>query len=151
MESGWSADFSFAYFKGVIGAIQTNFECRLLSQAPKALQQPPPKPVLFLRHDLCLDPTGALTMAQMEHEFEIQATYQATYMVMTNSRLYKVEDDSTVFTLRQMIGIGHEIGLHFDFDSEEERQENPDLGSQVVPKVRSACELLESIIEHRVP
>ena len=62
MESGWSTDFSFAYFRGVIGAIQTNFECRLLSQAPKALQQPPPKPVLFLRHDLCLDPTGALTM-----------------------------------------------------------------------------------------
>ena len=147
MESGWSTDFSFAYFRGVIGAIQTNFECRLLSQAPKALQQPPPKPVLFLRHDLCLDPTGALTMAQMEHEFGIQATY----MVMTNSPLYEFEDDSAIFTLRQMIGMGHEIGLHFDFDSEEEREENPEMGFQVVSKVRSACELLETLIEQRVP
>ena len=53
-------------------------------------------------------------------------------MVMTNSPLYEFEDDSAIFTLRQMIGMGHEIGLHFDFDSEEEREENPEMGSQVV-------------------
>jgi hypothetical protein len=64
-------------------------------------------------------------------------------MVMINSPLYFIKDKTSRDILRQLIDLGHEVGLHFNLDEEELRKNNT--VSFVEPKIRSASETLENI------
>ncbi len=136
------SDFSFGYFRRMLEAINCNFEPYVISEAPQALGHNGEKPRLLLRHDIDVDLNKALQMARIENEFGVRATY----MVMLNSPFYHVEDPPSRSILRRLISMGHEVALPLDFDNAEERINSPEPGS-LEPKVRSACQRLEAVID----
>jgi GNAT superfamily N-acetyltransferase len=68
----------------------------------------PPR-VLYLRHDLDLLVTSALPMAVAEAERGLHATY---YVLLTGP--YNAFAPEHRRTLRELVDLGHEIGLHYD-------------------------------------
>jgi len=63
---------------------------------------------LFLRHDIDLSLEAALTMAEVEADLEVQATY----LLMTESVFYNLASAEGVSALARLRELGHAIGLH---------------------------------------
>ncbi len=137
----WSSDFSYEYFKSILLAARSNFEMYLFSQVPDMSHSKEKKQKMLLRHDIDVDPGIAVKMAEIENKLGIKTTYFA----MTNSQLYSIDDELSKIALRRISNLGHEIGLHFYFDSEEERKIEPEL-REIEPKIATACKKLEKII-----
>lgn len=66
--------------------------------------------IILLRHDIDADPTAALMMAELEYSCSIKSTY----FFMVRSPLYNLFSRSCDKIIRDIIGMGHHIGLHFD-------------------------------------
>lgn len=64
----------------------------------------------LLRHDVDVSMDFALDMAQMEHERGVRSTY----FVMLRAPVYNLMSRHASGVLRQLVSLGHEIGLHFD-------------------------------------
>ncbi|HZU07808.1 MAG TPA: hypothetical protein VFB73_17730 [Chloroflexota bacterium] len=138
MSASSPMNFTYAYYRQMLAAMKANFHCHRLVDAERVLQAPRARPVLFLRHDIDIDPFRALPMA----ELEAAAGIQATYMVMTNTPLYRVDDPSCRAALLTLAAMGHEIGLHFDFDHEAERHTPPDPAT-LERRILAACDQLQ--------
>jgi len=63
---------------------------------------------LFLRHDIDLSLEAALTMAELEAELGVQATY----LLMTESVFYNLASPVGVAAVEALRGLGHSVGLH---------------------------------------
>jgi hypothetical protein len=108
----WYENFSYAYYEKILRYFSENFRCvrfsdvlRIVNDKPNEKQE---KPYLLLRHDIDVDVERALRLSQIEKEYGLTATY----MVMLNSPLYALDEN----TLRQLADIraaGNELGLHF--------------------------------------
>lgn len=70
----------------------------------------PTQPHLLLRHDIDMDVSAALHLAQNEHA----EGWRATYFVMLTSPFYNALASRTRMELRAIADLGHSIGLHFD-------------------------------------
>ena len=64
----------------------------------------------LLRHDVDATTDFAVTLA----EFEAARQIRSTYFVMLRSPLYNALSRACTADLRQIVALGHEIGLHFD-------------------------------------
>lgn len=67
-------------------------------------------PPLILRHDLDVDPSLAVPLAEIEAELGLAATY----LVLLTSPLYNPATATNRATLEALGDLGHEVGLHFD-------------------------------------
>jgi hypothetical protein len=68
-----------------------------------------PEPAtILLRHDVDLSLGSALTMAELEAERGVTATY----FLMTRSEFYNLDSASGEAALDRLRGLGHQIGLH---------------------------------------
>lgn len=65
---------------------------------------------ILLRHDLEFSIPIALQMAQMEAELRIRSTY----FVQLHSEFYNTLEKSSIYAIKQIKNLGHQIGLHFD-------------------------------------
>ncbi len=65
---------------------------------------------LILRHDLDFSISRALPLA----EIECQVGVRAHYFVLVGSPFYNVFDHRSRHMLRQLVDLGHSVGLHFD-------------------------------------
>jgi len=106
-EGPWAADFSYGYFRRLLAALRATYEFRLFRDAA----QPAGHPSCYIRHDVDVSLERALRMAQVEQ----QENVPATYMVMNRSLLYSLSSAESRDLLRRIAGLGHEIGLHFDY------------------------------------
>lgn len=66
--------------------------------------------VCLLRHDVDVSMDFALEMAQQEARRGVRATY----FVMLRSPMYNLFSRHAADALRELVRLGHEIGLHFD-------------------------------------
>jgi hypothetical protein len=66
--------------------------------------------VCLLRHDVDADPGAALELARVEAGLGVHATYFFTL----RSPLYNVAGRANVRLVREILGLGHWLGLHFD-------------------------------------
>jgi hypothetical protein len=107
---GWSADLSYAYYGRMLDALSSGYEMVQLGDA--AGLGPPERPRAIVRHDVDVCPRAALRMAELEHRRGIRTTYH----FLLDSPLYASGDPDTVAIVRNIAGLGHEIGLHFDLD-----------------------------------
>jgi hypothetical protein len=135
----WSRDFSYSYFRTLLKAILDNFDCHRILEAPQALERPAKKPAIFLRHDIDIDLRRALRMAQIEHDLGVRATY----MVIVDSPLYRVEDADSRAVLNELESMGHEIALHFVVDQMDGQP--PPLAASLEQRIQVACERLEKV------
>jgi hypothetical protein len=63
---------------------------------------------VLLRHDVDMSLAAALTMAELEAERDVQATY----FLMTRSDFYNLDSRSGVAALARLRELGHRVGLH---------------------------------------
>lgn len=70
----------------------------------------PTRQDLILRHDLDFSIRTALPMARIEAEHG----WKATYFVLARSPMYGIHTPDSSEALSQILGLGHEVGLHFD-------------------------------------
>lgn len=74
-----------------------------------ALTESSDERVALLRHDVDLDPPSTIAMAEREAELQAVATY---YVPLTQHFNALATVNRTA--IRQLAGLGHEIGLHYD-------------------------------------
>lgn len=67
-------------------------------------------PYVILRHDVDFSVAKAEEMAV----FDRQAGVQSTFFVLLTTPYYNPLDEENLRTLRRIVGMGHEIGLHYD-------------------------------------
>jgi hypothetical protein len=92
---------------------------------------------LIIRHDvdMCLD--RALAMATLEAEIGVHASY----FVLLNTEMYNINSHSGQHALREILRLGHGIGLHFDPSA---------VAPGDVAKMQSAVALECDLLEHRL-
>lgn len=67
-------------------------------------------PGVLLRHDVDISLVLSHQMALVENSLGVRSTY----FVMVNSDFYNPAETSQIRLLRELVELGHEIGLHFD-------------------------------------
>ncbi len=100
------------------------------------------KPHVLWRHDVDYSMHRAIRMARIEAENDVRATY----FFLLHSELYNLFELEVFQRAREILSLGHWLGLHFDagfyggFDSEE----------QLEVKLVHEAQLFEQVFEHRV-
>ncbi len=113
----------------------------------------PEKGSIFLRHDVDLSTTDALTMAQIESELGIQSTY----CILISSPIYNPFDRKPLETIRQIQALGHDIALHFSTHNywESGKPSKDAVESQVLNEMEALRtiipDLSEAVSFHRPP
>ena len=65
---------------------------------------------VIMRHDVDMDLNKALRMAVFENQLGITSTYY----VLISSDFYNAFSKNSVNIMKQIMNLGHDIGLHFD-------------------------------------
>jgi hypothetical protein len=73
-----------------------------------SFERPPQAGEVLLRHDVDMSLDAALTMAELEAERSISATY----FLMTRGEFYNLDSRSGVAALGRLRELGHRVGLH---------------------------------------
>ena len=108
-------DFSLTTYKKLLQELLAN--CYSFQTLQDFIQQPEKKTVI-LRHDVDRKPGNALVVAKIEKEGGIKASYYF--------RIVKESYDESI--IKQIAGMGHEIGYHYENLSEISRK--PEVRSQ---------------------
>lgn len=139
MHPGRSTDLSYAYVRQVLSAVRGHFVAHPLSAAPDVLQNGS-SPALFLRHDIKVSLKRAVSLAEIEHEYALPATY----LVRVDSPLYSLNERTTRIQLLELLQLGHEVGVHFDLTNDT--HPNRPFLALFVQQLRATCARLEQII-----
>lgn len=65
---------------------------------------------LLLRHDIDLDLSAAIRMGEIENKLNVSSTY----FILVSSDFYNPLSKAGRKQLKELVTLGHEIGLHFD-------------------------------------
>lgn len=99
--------FSYAEYRALVGAlVRTHVPVRFVDLRDGV----PPNPFVILRHDVDYSPRAALRMATLESE----AGWHSTYFLLPNGAYYNLLDPRHAGLPRQLVDLGHEVGLHYD-------------------------------------
>jgi hypothetical protein len=134
---GWAGDFTYDYYRKILKVVGTLFIPRLFREAANL---PGLSGSAFLRHDIDISLWPALRMAAIEQEQHLSSTY----MVMVRSRLYDVSSTESARILSEILGMGHEVGVHFDCP-EELRHDHGDI-STLESSILEDCRRLEDVL-----
>jgi hypothetical protein len=102
----------------------------------------------ILRHDIDYDPKKALDLARLEVVSMPDHQVRSTYFVLLTADLYNVFSKTVYKILKEIIALGHTIGLHFD----ETKYFYSDVFSKdlIAQSIQKEIQLLEQIIEQPV-
>jgi len=68
------------------------------------------EPHVLWRHDIDVSPNRAARLAEIENGHAVKATY----FFLLHSDFYNCMEPATRDVMRRIVGLGHDIGLHFD-------------------------------------
>lgn len=68
------------------------------------------EPTVVVRHDVDWDFESALHMARLEHDINVKSTY----FVLLSCPSYNLFSEHGIKGVRELLELGHEIGLHYD-------------------------------------
>lgn len=97
----------------------------------------------ILRHDVDLSISKAVELAEFEANRAVPV--KSTFFILLRSDFYNPATLSNVLRLQRILGLGHEIGLHFDEKSYSDGCENG-----IIERVQSEIETLQKILERPV-
>lgn len=95
--------------------------------------------VALWRHDIDISPQRALAMASVEAGYGVSATY----FVQVSSRYYSIFEPEVAAVLRQIVGLGHAVGLHFDAEVCA-HQPTPDYDRRIAFEAKVLAEVAET-------
>lgn len=104
----WSGDFSYGY-------LERFFELASAFLTPATLGEATAEDVgrIFVRHDVDVSLSRAVSLARHERRWTIPATYH----VMLDSPFYDVGSTPSRDALAELADLGHEVGLHYNVDA----------------------------------
>lgn len=96
---------------------------------------------LIMRHDIDMDIRSALNLAKIERECNIKSTF----FVMVSCPIYNIFEANNSDCLREIMDIGHHVGLHFDCENYNNLSvDNVEL------YIEKECRVLETILNQPV-
>lgn len=99
-------DFTLADYASTLDALRASgYAVRPVSTLPSSTDGP----TLYLRHDVDFHLGRIVEMGELEAASGVAATY---YVALTQP--YNVLSEASRSTLRALVSLGHEIGLHYD-------------------------------------
>ena len=104
----------------------------------------------ILCHDIDFDVDKALILAKIEAE---TLSVCSTYFILINTNFYNVFSNSINNKIKEIINMGHEIGLHFDetcYQSLSYSEKNMYESSKILIYIKKEISMLEQIIEKPV-
>ena len=107
LENNYSySEFTEDNYQNLIELAKENFVFRFFSNSPLQGKE------LLLRHDVDFSPQRARSLARIENEVQIRATY----FFRLRGAEYSILDIEIQKILQEIADLGHEIGLHFETD-----------------------------------
>lgn len=97
--------------------------------------------VALWRHDIDFSPQRGLALARIEAASGVPATY----FVQVSSRYYSIFEPEIAAILRQIVSLGHDIGLHFDAEVCA-HQSVPDYDRRIAFEARVLEEVAETSV-----
>lgn len=97
--------------------------------------------VALWRHDIDFSPQRALAMARVETASGVPSTY----FVQVSSRYYSIFEPEIGAVLRQIVALGHDLGLHFDAEVCA-YQDAPDYDRRIAFEARVLEEVSETSV-----
>ena len=94
---------------------------------------------VLLRHDIDFCPLRALRIAQIERKMNIKSTF----FFLVNTDFYNLNSYENKNVLKEIVNLGHEIGLHFDASTLKK--------INIINKVcKAEVKVLENLIEKKI-
>lgn len=137
-------DFTLDSYAQLLAALRTRWRiCRLQDAAAK----PVAARTLILRHDVDFSPALALSLAEIEGDQGVRATYFVALHLC-----YNPHAPVHARALRKMVDLGHEIGLHYDsavYEDADNQEARLRLLQQHVDVLEAICgTAIVSIAQH---
>lgn len=127
-------DFSHSSYRQMLQSfLDAGYSFNRFTEAEDLLKTE--KPFVLLRHDIDFETAAALEMAKIESEMGIRSTF----FFLTRSTFYNPFSIQGTCHIRNILDLGHTLGLHFDCASYREAQTEHDLGKAC----RQEVEMLE--------
>jgi hypothetical protein len=105
------SDFTTAGLRTLLTSLSSLYSTatisEFLSQTPGSMSR---SPLLVLRHDSDFSLQECLPMANLEHSLGMRATY----FILLRSPFYNTFTAESRHILRNLVALGHEVGVHFD-------------------------------------
>ncbi len=130
-----SMDFTIGAYAELVSAAAERFRFLRFQEALEEGE------VALWRHDIDFSPQRALAMARVEAAHGVLATY----FVQISSRFYSIFEPEIATILRQIVELGHEIGLHFDAEVCV-HQRSPDYDRRIAFEARILEEVVETVV-----
>lgn len=102
-----------------------------------------PEPFVILRHDIDYSLEKALTIAQIEAR---ELGILSTYFILHSSPHYTVLDPESIRVIREIHGLGHTIGFHYDCNLFNLAEKPELLLKQMIKIVENLCQIDVSCI-----
>lgn len=99
-------DFTHAHYTSLLESVAAQYQCSYYNDEIISTRDK----IVLWRHDVDFSMHEALNLARLEK----QAGVKATYFLLPHSEFYNLLEHSITALVREIIGLGHEIGLHFD-------------------------------------
>jgi len=96
--------FSYGHYRQALEAARSNYAFAVFDDPPAD-----GRPFILLRHDVDFSLDAALRMARIESELGVHSTY----LVLLHAH-YNVLGPPGFAQLREIVGLGHRLGLHYD-------------------------------------
>jgi hypothetical protein len=106
-----SFDFTLLRYKQYLSAIKQSWDVISFDEINNNNLNGKPK--ALIRHDIDLSLHQSLKMAKLEHELGIKATY----FIHLQNEFYNVLEIESQHMIRNIITLGHDIGVHFDINA----------------------------------
>jgi hypothetical protein len=100
-------EFTYANYRVLLDRVRDSRENLCFGDCGGGI---PAERFFLLRHDIDFCPARALEMAQVEAEMGVRATY---FLLLTTSH-YNLLEKRFIAAPRQIVQMGHEVGLHYD-------------------------------------
>ncbi|AEA42725.1 hypothetical protein [Fluviicola taffensis] len=97
-------DFTTANYQNLIRIGKENYDFKLYHELENQDN------FILLRHDIDFSPQRALRCAQIENAEGVRTTY----FIHLHSEFYNVFEKEAFNSIRQIIELGHDVGVHFD-------------------------------------
>ena len=99
-------DFSTENYKYFIEFISKNYSSVFFNEYDSKKQ----KQIVLLRHDIDYSLSSSLRLAKIEHHFGLKSTF----FVNMHSEFYNFFEKDSIANLKEILKLGHSIGIHFD-------------------------------------
>lgn len=96
------------------------------------------KKTVIIRHDIDFSLKKALSIAHIEHDYNISSTY---FLLLT-SDFYNVFSLESISIISKILNLGHEIGLHFD--------ETRYIGQDIISSIYKEILIFEKLLNQKI-